>query len=140
MLADKNAGFTMTAFCTLENLKDMKLDPPRSAKAQAALVLISSVISEANAEHVATSFVLEFVEHLTMDEANNFVAVLKKLIYFTALANQLSSRKRKGPPLADLESQAHAAKCRSLGKHPTGADLPEYSSPTKHQPSSPSQS
>ena len=43
----------LTSFCTLENLQDFKLDPPRTRtnKKQAAIVLISSVLQVSSADH-----------------------------------------------------------------------------------------
>ena len=35
--------FTLTAFCTLENLQDFKLDPPRGSKSQHAVIIVSDI-------------------------------------------------------------------------------------------------
>ena len=39
----ENLHYTLTAFCTLDNLQDFKLDPPRGSKSQHALVIISDI-------------------------------------------------------------------------------------------------
>ena len=56
-------GVQLTSFCTLENLQDFKLDPPRThaSKKQAALVLISSVLQTSSAEQPA-SFMVDSVQ------------------------------------------------------------------------------
>ena len=48
---DDARGVQLTSCCTLENLQDFKLDPPRTqaSKKQAALVLISSILQESSA-------------------------------------------------------------------------------------------
>ena len=46
----------LTSFCSLDNLQDFKLNPPRtlSGKTQAALVLISGVLQTGSAEQPAS--------------------------------------------------------------------------------------
>ena len=69
--ADDARGFQLTSFCTLENLQDFKLDPPRTqaSKKQAALVLISSVLQTSSAAQPA-SFMVDSVQLLQQTEVN----------------------------------------------------------------------
>ena len=118
----------LTSFCTLENLQDFKLDPPRTRtnKKQAAIVLISSVLQVSSAEQPAC-FMVDSVQLLQPDGVEAVKVSLKRLIYLIALAGHMSSRKRTASgPLKHEESPAKAAKCRALGRHPTAAPVPEF--------------
>jgi len=121
-------GVQLTSFCTLENLQNFKLDPPRthSVKKQAALVLISSVLQVSSAEQPA-SFMVDSVQLLQPAEADAVKVCLKRMLYLTTLAGQMATRKRTAPvPLTHEESPAKASKCRVLGRHPTAAPVPEF--------------
>ena len=123
------AKFSLTAFCTLGSVPSFKLDPPRSTKSQAALILISDVLQASTAEKPA-SFMVDSVQLLSAEEAQRAVPVLKQFIHFTCLAHKggQNARKRSSAYWTESESPANAAKCRLLGRSPTGEVLPEYSS------------
>ena len=130
LLKDANdaRGVQLVSYCTLENLQDFKLDPPRTqtSKKQAALVLISSVLQESSAEQPA-SFIMDSAQLLHQTEVNEVKVCLKRLLYLTVLAGHMSSKKRSASePTNDKESPTKAAKCRALGRHPTGAPVPEF--------------
>ena len=67
------------------------------------------------------------VQLLTTEESDAFKPILVKMLYFAALAGQIS-RKRENEWSPD-ESPAKASTCRVLGRSPTGASLPDYSTP-----------
>ena len=116
-------------FCTLENLQDFKLDPPRTQakKDQAALVLISSVLQASSAGQPA-SFMVDSVQLLQPSEVGTVKSCLKRMLFLTTLAGHMASRKRDAPAsLTHEESPAKASKCRVLGRHPTAAPVPEFS-------------
>ena len=126
--ADDARGFQLTSFCTLENLQDFKLDPPRTqaSKKQAALVLISSVLQTSSAAQPA-SFMVDSVQLLQQTEVNVVKACFKRMLFLTTLAGHMSSRKRPASESTTTEkSPAKAAKCRILGRHPTAAPVPEF--------------
>ena len=130
LLHDANdaRGVQLTSFCTLENLQDFKLDPPRTQanKKQAALVLISSVLQASSAEQPA-SFMVDSVQLLQPTEVDAVKGCLKRMLFLTTLAGHMSSRKRAASePTTNQESPAKAAKCRVLGRHPTAAPVPEF--------------
>jgi hypothetical protein len=130
LLHDANdaRGVQLASFCTLENLQDFKLDPPRTqhSKKQAALVLISSVLQSSNAEQPA-SFMVDSVQLLQQTEVDAVKICLKRMLFLTTLAGHMSSRKRAASePTKNEESPAKAAKCRVLGRHPTAAPVPEF--------------
>ena len=130
LLHDKNddRGVQLTSFCTLENLQDFKLDPPRmqANKKQPALVLISSMLQESTAEQPA-SFMVDSVQLLQQTEVDAVKVCLKRMLFLTTLAGHMSSRKRDASEsTTNTESPAKAAKCRVLGRHPTAAPVPEF--------------
>ena len=130
LLHDKNddRGVQLTSFCTLENLQDFKLDPPRmqANKKQPALVLISSMLQESTDEQPA-SFMVDSVQLLQQTEVDAVKVCLKRMLFLTTLAGHMSSRKRDASEsTTNTESPAKAAKCRVLGRHPTAAPVPEF--------------
>jgi hypothetical protein len=112
----------------LANLQDFKLDPPRSIanKKQAALVLISAVLQVAGAGQPG-SFMVDSVQLLQPAEVDAVKDCLKRLLFLTSLAGHMASRKRNASMSSTIEeSPTKAAKCRSLGRHPTAALVPQY--------------
>jgi hypothetical protein len=119
----------LSSFCLLDNLQDFKLDPPRTSanKKQAALVLISSVLQMSSAGQ-PVSFMVDSVQLLQPAEVDAVKNCLKRLLFLTSLAGHMASRKRSASmPATFEESPSKAAKCRSLGRHPTAAPVPQYS-------------
>ena len=122
------SGVQLTSFCSLENLQDFKLDPPRTqaTKKQAALVLISSVLQASSAGQ-PSSFMIDSVQLLQPSEVDAVKSCLKRMLYLTTLAGHMASRKRTAPAsLTHEESPAKASKCRALGRHPTATPVPEF--------------
>ena len=119
--------FELTSFCTLENVTDLKLDPPKGAKEQAALISVTGVINADtdSAEQPIKGFIVDDVKLLTPQEANALKPMLLKMLYFATLAGQIS-RKRAREPWSPTENPADAATCRILGRSPTGPALPDY--------------
>ena len=120
--------YSLTSFCTLDTVTDFKLDPPRGAKTQAALVNVTGVIDvdTHSAEQPAKSLLVDDVQLLTPAEAEDLKPVLSKMFYFAALAGQIS-RKREHEPWSSEDNPAQASTCRSLGRSPTGPKVPDYS-------------
>ena len=117
----------LTSFCSLNNLQDFKLDPPRTRadKKQAALVLISAVLQAGSAEQPA-SYMVDSVQLLQQSEVEFVKVSLKRLLFLTVLAGHMASRKRTLPFPTNEESPAKASKCRALGRHPTAAAVPQF--------------
>ena len=130
LLHDANdaRGVQLTSFCTLENLQDFKLDPPRTqaSKKQAALVLISSILQASSAGQPA-SFMVDSVQLLQQTEVDAVKVCLKRMLFLTTLAGHMSSRKRAASEHTTQEERpAKAAKCRALGRHPTAEPVPQF--------------
>ena len=105
---------TLSAICTLDNLPQYRLDPPR-AGTQAALV---TVTAKTNA-----SFVVESVQLLTSDQALQAKESLLKLLH---MAMHIYSRDRKRTiEWTNNFSPMMARKCTRVGRSPTDAPLPE---------------
>jgi len=119
--------YTLTSFCTLQTVTDFKLDPPPRGKNQAALITFTGVLNTDadSAEQPVTSLLVDNVQQLQPEEAEALMPVLNKMIYFAALAGQVS-RKRDNEPWTADESPAKALTCRVLGRSPTGPALPDY--------------
>ncbi len=120
--------FKLTSFCNLDNVTDFKLDPPKGAKVQAALVSVTGFIDEKtdSGEQSVQSLLVDDVQLLTPAQADALKPMLAKMLYFAALAGQVS-RKRAREPWSPEENPAKAAACRVLGRSPTGPSLPDYS-------------
>ena len=119
--------FEITSFCTLDNVTDFKLDPPKHDKEQAALISVTGVINADtdSVEQPVKGFLVDDVQLLTPQQANALKLRFVKMLYFATLAGQIS-RKRAREPWSATENPADAATCRILGRSPTGPALPDY--------------
>ena len=122
--SNKDRRYKLTTYCTLNDMTDFKLDPPRGGKTQAALITIRTVLEASN--ELPTSLLVETVQLLSADEVSRMIPVMRKMIYFTSLGLQMADRKRATEGWSETESPAKAARCRTLGRSPTGAELPDY--------------
>ena len=120
--------YELTCFCTLDNVTDFKLDPPKGAKAQAALISVTGVIGVItdSAEQPVKGLLIDDVHLLSLEDANALKPMLTKMLYFAALSGQIS-RKREREPWSPTENPGQASACRALGRSPTGPALPDYS-------------
>ena len=120
--------YKLTSFCNLDNVTDFKLDPPKGAKVQAALVSVTGFIDAKtdSGEQIVQSLLVDDVQLLTPAQADALKTMLVKMLYFAALAGQVS-RKRAREPWSPEENPAKAAACRVLGRSPTGPSLADYS-------------
>ena len=109
------ATFVLSSTCSLENLTQYRMDPPRGG-GLFALVTITAKIGEV--------FVVDQVQHLLSEErANEAKESLLKLLH---LAREFGNEDRKrDAPWTDAESPASAKKCRKLGRSPTDSPLPQ---------------
>jgi hypothetical protein len=106
--------YTLSAICTLSNLPQYRLDPPRGGK-QDALVIITAKTDD--------SFVIESVQFLNSDEASQVKHSLLKLLH---LAMHIHVRDRKrAVEWSDGFSPMTARKCSRVGRSPTDAPLPD---------------
>ena len=126
---DDTTTYDLTAFCTLKNLQDFKLDPPRGTKKQNALIIISDVIDSSAAQPVKT-FIVDSILLLPREDVEEIKEAVSKLLYYVAAATEVHHRKRKRE-WNETFSPAKARKCRSLSRYPSGPSLPCYSTPTK---------
>ena len=83
---------------------------------------------EDSAEQPVKSLLVDNVQLLTPAEAEVFKKRLGEMLYFAALAGQVS-RKREREPWSPAGNPGKALKCRALGRSPTGPALPDYASP-----------
>ena len=121
--------YILISFCNLDNLTDFKLDPQGSSKSQAALVSVTTVL-DAGTDSVAQlvkELLIDNVHLLTPQETDAIKPIFLTMLYFAALAGQMS-RKREIEWSPD-ENPAKASTCRVLGRSPTGPSLPDYSTP-----------
>ena len=105
---------TLSAICTLSNLPQYRLDPPRGGN-QDALVIVTAKTDD--------SFVIESVQFLNSDEAAQVKQSLLKLLH---LAMHIHVRDRKrAVEWSDAFSPLIARKCSRVGRSPTDAPLPD---------------
>ena len=105
---------TLSAICTLSNLPQYRLDPPRGGN-QDALVIVTAKTDD--------SFVIESVQFLNSDEAAQVKQSLLKLLH---LAMHIHVRDRKrAVEWSDAFSPLTARKCSRVGRSPTDAPLPD---------------
>ena len=128
---DNPATYTLTAFCTLANLQNFKLDPPRGTKKQTALVVIADVLPQGGADE-PVNFIVDSIMLLPRDDVPKIVASMKKLLYYTAAATEVNTRKR-AREWDENFSPAKALPCRNLSRHPTGTELPDYKSVSSYK-------
>ena len=121
----RQCKYEIVTFCTLDTVTDYKLDPPKNAKEQAALISVTGVsdVDPDNAQQPIKGFIVDDVQRLTSEEANALKAMFRKWMHSAALAGQVS-RKRERESWS--EDDFVGGKCRSLGRSPTGPELPDY--------------
>ena len=103
--------YTVTAFCSTENVTAYRLDPPRGAP-QHALVTLSSVVEG--------TFVVDLVQHITRGGAEKAKGSLQRLLSL-AVSLHTPSRKRGGK-WADEFLPLSAKRVKILGR--SGSDAP----------------
>ena len=121
--------FEVTSYCSLDNLQDFKLDPPKRANEQAALVVLSDALPSGG-DAVLKRFVLENVQLLSSSEAEKILPVFKQFIYFASLATQIAQGEKRKVEWTEDDNPSTAKKCKTLGRSPTGKELPQYSTPS----------
>ena len=106
---------TLSAICTMGNLPQFRLDPPR-AGTQAALVTLTAKTDD--------SFVVESVQLLSSDEAAQAKQSLLKLMNM-AIHIHSRDRKRTLEWSDGCSPITTARKCTRVGRSPTDASLPD---------------
>ena len=107
--------YTLSALCTMNNLPQYRLDPPRGGT-QHALVIVTAKTD--------VSFVIESVQLLSSDEAAQAKQSLLKLLH---MAMHIHGRDRKRTvEWTDDFSPVTARKCKRVGRYPTDAPLPDW--------------
>ena len=106
---------TLSAICTLDNLPQYRLDPPRGGT-QAALVALTAKTD--------VSFVVESVQLLSSDQADQAKHSLLKLLHM-AIHIHSRDRKRTVEWTDGFSPITKARKCTRVGRSPTDAPLPE---------------
>ena len=118
LLSTEDAGqmkHTLSAICTLENLTQYKLDPPRGGT-QHALVIVTAKTD--------ASFVVESVQLLSAEEAAQAKQSLLKVLH---MAMRIHGRDRKRTlEWGETFSPVASRKCRRVGRSPTDALLPTW--------------
>ena len=105
---------TLSAICTLKNLTQYKLDPPRG-KSQAAIVLITAKAND--------SWVVESVQTITEEDATQ---AKQSFLQLLNLAMHIYNRdRRRKVEWNDDFSPIASKKCRFMGRSPTDAPLPD---------------
>jgi hypothetical protein len=104
--------FVLSSTCTLENLTNYKLDPPRGGT-QSALITITGKIDDV--------FVVDQVQLLREEEAAEAKQSLSQLLQLAIRMNQKDFKRNS--PWDDNMSPVQAKRCRVLGRSPTGPPI-----------------
>ena len=124
--AAQPAQYKIRSYCTLDNVKDFKIDPPRGQKQQVALVQITAIAASNEATDAAEEFTVDSVQLVQEDQAIALQNAFQKLIYYGTLVSQQPTKEKRIEQWTDSDSPMSAKKCRRLGKAPTGDELPCY--------------
>ena len=119
--------YQIITYCTLDNVTDFKLDPPKGSKEQAALISVVGVINADtdDAEQPVKGFIVDDIVTLSETQANAYKPLLMKQLHFAALTGQIS-RKRALEQWSPTQNPAEAKSCKALGRSPSGPVLPDY--------------
>ena len=115
--------YTLTAFCSVDNLQDFKFDHPRGSKSQRVLIVVSDIVPGASADE-PPNIIVDSLMFIHRDDVASVQKSMQRILYYVAAAD-INMRKRK-QDWSDSFSLAKAQKCRSISRHPTGDGLPEY--------------
>ena len=118
--------YTVTAYCTKDNVQDFQLSPPRGAKCQYALIVVTDMIPGSSAD-APPNLIVDSIQQLSRDELQPLQKSMQKLLYYYAATSEITTRKRK-QEWSETFSPAQAQKCRSISRHPTGESMPDYDS------------
>ena len=129
--------YTLTAFCTMGDLQDFKLDPPRGSKSQHALIMVSDIVPGTSADE-PPNVIVDSLMLIHRDDVAMIKKAMQKMLYYAAAATEMNARKRK-EEWSESFSPAKAKKCRSMARHPTGEVLPEYTPEKRKQDVTPRQ-
>ena len=124
--AEQRAEYIVRSYCSLDNVKDFKMDPPRGKKQQAALVMITGIGDFDEQTDAAKEFMVDSVQLIQEDQAVQLHSAFQKLIYYGTLVSQQPSTTKRVEEWTDKDSPMQAKKCRRLGKAPSGEELPCY--------------
>ena len=113
--ADKK--YNVSSVCTQNDMVSYRLDPPRG-KTQYALVTITNKIDD--------NFVIESVQLLDDEDAKKAKISMLSIMN---LAQKIAGRDKKHPvEWSKIESPSKFRKCSTLGRSPTDAAVPAYTS------------
>ena len=115
--------YTVTAYCTADNVQDFNLSPPRGTKCQYALIVVTDLIP--SSEDAAPNLIVDCLMQLNRDDVPLIQKAMQKLLWYDAATSEVATRKRKRE-WSDTCSPAQASSCRSISRHPTGDEMPDY--------------
>ena len=108
-------SFGLVGYCSLNNVLDFKLDPPRAASHRYAVVLVSAVS--------ASEITIDFVQPLDASELATTQKVMGKLRRFCMRAKGDANETPKRNQTSFNSPPVSAKKARTLGVQPTDASL-----------------
>ena len=117
MLHNLHLVYTLSRLCTVDNLQDFKLDPPRGSKSQHALIVVSDIVPSASAEE-HPNITVDSLMLIHRDDVASVQTSMQRMLYYVAAAAEINMRKRK-QNWSDYFSPAKAQKCRAISRHPT---------------------
>lgn len=115
------------AYCSLDDLLEFKLDPPRGSSMRTAVATIIGLESSEN----SCSIILEKVQYIDAAELNETTNTFKKLRSLTrhikGSGEEPEKNKRHAAPVMTGTLPRAVKACRTLQRSPTAASLPSPS-------------
>ena len=122
--SSKHGSYSVTGYCTLENLQNFQLDPLRGQGPRHAIAFITSCTKDDSpSDHKHCQ--LEKVQLLDASQGANAVAVFQRLRRLTMRVNPESNQGHKHDLDFAEESQKALKKCKTLKAMPTDVSLGE---------------
>ena len=122
--SSKHGSYSVTGYCTLENLQNFQLDPLRGQGPRHAIAFITSCTKDDSpSDHKHCQ--LEKVQLLDASQGANAVAVFQRLRRLTMRVNPESNQGHKHDLDFAEESQKALKKCKTLKAMPPDVSLGE---------------
>ena len=126
--SDSIRNYTVLGYCSLADMLEYKLDPPRGQRCRFAAVLITQVESsgDADGQQATVSLMVEKLECIESGDAEHAMASFRKLRRLSMRLHPVSEEKRSHAlDHLFLEAPRELKRCRTLRAVPTDVSLPE---------------
>jgi len=120
--SDISVSADCVSICTMDNLVNYKMAPPKPGSMQYSLALISGLAPASQSK--TGTIMIDAVEPIATDHINDYKKALRKLATL-AKSTAFSRTQMKRTAWSPNRSPFDARKVRKLAEHPTDASLPD---------------